>query len=70
MFVDIFINSTGLANMFFLNVDLKRIMTNCISGKITFEELFNEVCMLAYNTADEELINVGDIGKVLRKTRK
>jgi len=68
--VDVFINSTGLANMFFRSVELKKLMTNCVSGKITFEELFNEICTIAYNVADEEVVNVEDIGKVLRKVKK
>lgn len=70
MLVDIFLNSTGLANMFFQNVELKKIMINCTSGKISFEELFNQVCMMAYNSTEEELVSVSDIGKVLRKVKR
>ena len=70
MLVDVFINSTDLASVFFQNVDLKRIMASCTSGKITFEELFNEICMMAYNVANEELVNISDVGKVLRKYKK
>lgn len=68
MLVDVFVNSTGLASVFFENVELKKLMANCTSGKILFEELFNKICMMAYNYAEEELENVKDVGKVLRKS--
>lgn len=70
MLVNIFINSTGLANMFFQNVELTKLMANCTSGKTTFEELFNEICTRAYNITDEEINKVSEIGKVLKKTQK
>lgn len=70
MLVNIFLNSTGLAGMFFQNVELTKLMANCTSGKTTFEELFNEVCMKAYNITDEEITKVSEIGKVLKKTQK
>jgi len=69
MLTDIFINSTGLAEMFFKNVDLKKKLANCTSGKILFEELFNQICIMAYNITDEEIVNVSDIGKVLKKNK-
>lgn len=68
MLVDVFINSTGLASVFFENVELKKLMADCTSGRILFEELFNKICMLAYNYAEEEIENVKDVGKVLRKS--
>ena len=67
MLVDVFLNSTGLASIFFENVELKKLMINCTSGKILFEELFNKICMQSYNYAAEELKSVKYIGKVLRK---
>lgn len=70
MLCDIFINSTGLAGLFFSNVDLKKILVDCTSGKILFEDLFNQICMMAYNSINEEIPNVKDIGKVLRKYKK
>jgi len=70
MLSDIFINSTGLAELFFKNVELKKKLISCTSGKILFEDLFNEVCMMAYNIADEEIINVADVGKTLKKLKK
>lgn len=68
--VDIFVNSTGLASIFFENVDLKKLMADCTSGKILFEELFNKICIMAYNYADEEITDIKDVGKVLRKSIK
>lgn len=70
MLVDVFINSTGLASIFFENVELKKLMAYCTSGKILFEELFNKICMLAYDYASEELTDVKDVGNVLRKSIK
>ena len=56
--------------LFFSNVDLKKILVDCTSGKILFEDLFNQICMMAYNSINEEIPNVKDIGKVLRKYKK
>lgn len=70
MLCDIFINSTGLASLFFLNVDLKKILADCTSGKILFEDLFNRICMMAYNSTNEDITNVEDIGKILKKCKK
>lgn len=67
LLVNVFLNSTGLAGMFFQNVEMTKLMSKCTSGKITFEELFNTVCTLAYRTTDEEINKVSEIGKVLRK---
>lgn len=69
MLSDIFVNSTGLAELFFKNVDLKKKLANCTSGKILFEDLFNEVCVMAYNIADEEITTIADVGKVLKKNK-
>lgn len=70
MLVNIFINSTGLASMFFQNVEMTKLMSLCNSGKISFEELFNQVCSRAYSVADEEITNIRDVGKVLKKAKK
>ena len=70
MLVNIFLNSTGLANIFFQNVELTKLMSKCTSGKITFEELFNDVCMKAYSVANEDIEKIGDVGKVLKKEKK
>lgn len=69
LLVNVFLNSTGLAGMFFQNVEMTKLMSKCTSGKITFEELFNTVCTMAYNVTDEEINKVSEIGKVLKKSK-
>ena len=68
--VTIFFNSTGLANKFYDNDKLNELMNYCLNGKITFDELFNIVCTMAYNTADLEIKRLSDIGKALKKTKE
>lgn len=45
-------------------------MADCTSGKILFEELFNKICMMAYNYTNEEITDIKDVGKVLKKSIK
>lgn len=70
MLVTIFINTTNLASLAYTDVEFTKLLDNCTSGNITFEELFNEVCMKAYNIADSKIEKVEDIGKILRNVRK
>lgn len=70
MLVNVFINSSGLASLFFENVEMTKLMASCNSGKITFEELFNTVCTKAFEIAGNELIDVKEVGIVLKKTKR
>jgi len=70
MLVTIFINTTGLASLAYTDVEFTKLLDRCTSGNIGFEELFNELCMKAYNIADKEIEKVEDIGKVLKNIRK
>lgn len=70
MLVTIFINTTGLATLAYTDVEFTKLLDKCTSGNIGFEELFNELCMKAYNIADTEIEKVEDIGKVLKNMRK
>jgi len=70
MLVTIFINTTGLASLAYTDVEFTKLLDRCTSGNIGFEELFNELCMKAYNIADTEIEKVQDVGKVLKYTRK
>ena len=67
MLVNIFVNSTDLATLFFENVEFTKLMSMCNSDKITFEEFFNIICMKAFEIEGNELVDVKDIGKVLKK---
>lgn len=67
---EIFIKNAGLANLYFNNVDFQKLIDRCKEGEILFEELFNILCVKAYNSADYELEKVSDIGKVMRKLKK
>lgn len=58
MLVEVFINSIGIVSIFFENVDLKKLMADCTSGKILFEELFNKICTMAYNYVNEEITDI------------
>lgn len=64
---EIFIKNAGLANLYFNNVNFQKLIDKCKDGQITFEELFNTLCIRAYNIADRELQNISDVGKVLKK---
>lgn len=70
MLVTIFINTTGLASLAYTDVEFTKLLDKCTSGNIGFEELFNDLCMKAYNVADKEIEKVEDIGKVLKNIRK
>ncbi len=70
MLVTIFINTTGLASLAYTDVEFTKLLDKCTSGNIGFEELFNDLCMKAYNIADKEIEKVEDIGKVLKNIRK
>ena len=67
MLVTIFINTTNLAALSYTDIEFTKIINRCNDGSITFEELFNDLCMKAYKISDKELINVEEIGKVLTK---
>jgi len=70
MLCEIFIKNAGLANLYFGNVEFKKMMKKCEDGDILFEELFNSLCTRAYNIADRELENINEVGKVLLKSKK
>lgn len=46
---------------------IRNLIKKCEKGEILFEEVFNIICMMAYNKADCELTNISEVGKVLRK---
>lgn len=67
--LDVFIKNTGIASFIFENVDLQKLINACKDGKVSFEELFNKVCTVAYNNTEEQITEISDIGKVLKKTK-
>ena len=70
MLSEIFIKNANLSTFYFSNVEFRKLMKKCEDGDILFEELFNDLCTKAYNIADTELQNIGEVGKVLIKTKK
>lgn len=70
LLMDIFLNSTGLANTFHKSVVLTKLMSECTSGRITFSEFYNIICNMAINYSDEEIKSINEIGKVLKKSKK
>lgn len=64
---EIFIKNSGLSKLFFSNVNFQKLIKKCREGEISFEELFNTICMKAYSLSNKPLENVSEIGKVLKK---
>lgn len=62
---DVFERNTGISLV--NDKYIKDLIKKCKNGDILFEEVFNIICMMAYNEADRELTNVSEVGKVLVK---
>ena len=69
LLMDIFIKSTGLKQEFQNDNLYKALKEDCISCVTPFEALFNYLCMKAYNSTDENIDKLQDVGKVLKKTK-
>lgn len=68
MLKDVFYKNTGLKGTD--DEYIKNLMNKCEKGDILFEEVFNILCVRAYNMDDSELNYISEVGKVLRKTKK
>jgi hypothetical protein len=62
---DVFERNTGISSV--KDKYIKELINKCQKGEILFEEVFNIICMMAYNKADKELNNISEVGKVLVK---
>jgi len=70
LLMDIFLNNTGLANLFRKNVGLTKLMLECTSGRTTFSEFYNIICNMSINYSNEDIKSISEIGKVLKKSKK
>lgn len=66
----IFIKNSNLSKFYFNNVEFQKLIYKCEKGELLFEDLFNKVCMEAFNMADMEIEKISDVGKVLSKYKK
>ena len=55
--------------MIFSDSRIQKLLSEGYRGNILFDELFKEICSITYDKADEKLNNIGDIGKVLVKSK-
>lgn len=69
MLVDVLIKNAGIANMIFSNVELQKLINSCKSGKISFKELYDKICLLAYNNSKQEISEISEIGKALKNVK-
>lgn len=69
LLTDVFVRTANLKNMIFSNPRIKQLLDEGHNGTVLFEEIFNEICKIAYSTTDEPINEVGDIGKVFVKSK-
>lgn len=70
MLCEIFIKNADLGRLYFNNVAFKKFVKKCEDGEISFDELFNILCIEAFNKTDIELQKISELGKVLSKSKK